>query len=154
MPPKFAVYWYRQSALVKNAFLFNCRDTDLQPRPGARIEKGQIVVGAVGLVAAEQIVPGFSGTLAGFKSNRRCDWQNFTLPCMVHPDVPSTAAPRSALRNFNYAVAELADPDALKVATNLGLPVIQDANGRNLINVEISSFQRQGEASPRRATLL
>jgi hypothetical protein len=154
MSAKYSIYWYQVSALVKNAFLCNCRDDDLQERSGSRIEKGQIVVGAVGFVAAEQIVPGFSGNLASFRANRRCEWQGFTLPCMVHPNAPPNAVPREAFRHFNYAVAEVPKSGAVNIATNLGLPVLQDSEGRNLINVEISSFQRQGNANPRRAKLI
>jgi hypothetical protein len=73
---------------------------------------------------------------------------------MVHSNMPTGTTAKSALRDFNYAVAELPTPDAVSVATRLGMHVVQDAKGRNLINVELASFQRQGSANPRRTKLI
>lgn len=152
MPSKFAIFWYRKSPFAKNAFLYNCRDDDLAPQPGSRIERGEIVFGAVGLVVAEQIVPGLIGKVIRFHSNRRCEWQGCELPCMVHPNVTAGLTAKTELRGFNYAVAELTNIDAVALATNLKLPVIQDVKGRKLINVELASFQSIGKH--RRAKLI
>jgi hypothetical protein len=120
MAKKFGTYWYQESALVCNAFLYNCRDTDLSPRSGARIEKGQIVAGAVGLVAAEEILPGYRAKVVAFKPTRKIEWQGLELRCMGHANLPSGAKTKAEIRPYNYAVAELPDSDAVKLAKNLG----------------------------------
>ncbi len=154
MPPRFDVYWYKKGLLIKNAFLFNCRDDDLTIQSGAQIPKGSIVSGTIGYVAAEELVPGSSATLVPFEPNRRCAWQDFELACMAHPDAPTPNAPQEELRRFNYIVAELPNPEARALARRLALPVLVDDQGRNLVNLEIARFERQGRGSPRRAKIL
>ena len=73
---------------------------------------------------------------------------------MAHPSAPASNAPQKELRRFNYVAAELPNPEAVALAHRLGLPVLLDDEGRNLVNLEIASFQRQGRGSSRRAKLI
>lgn len=154
MAHKSHIFWYGESSLARNAFLFNCRDADLIPSPGNRISKGSIVTGSYGFVAAEELVPGFEGTIQQFRPNRRCSWQGFELACMTHPDTPPGKSRKAELRHFNYIVAELPNQQAISVAQCLKLPIVADSEGRKLVNLEIACFERQGKANPRRAKLL
>lgn len=154
MAAKFKTYWYQESVFAKNAFLFNCRDLDLERKTGTRVERGEIVVGAAGLVCAEQIVPGLAANVVAFQPSRRCEWQGLELACMVHPNVPVDAKTKAELRDFNYAVAELASEAAVKLAMSLSIPVMPFPDGRKLINVELAAFERQGQSNPRRAKLI
>lgn len=154
MAKNFETYWYQESPFIRNAFLCHCRDGDVQRRSGAKIEQGAIIPGAVGVAAAEQVVPGFTANPVAFNPTRRCDWQGIELQCMVHPEVPAGAKTKKELRHFNNAVAELPDDAAARLASSVGVPVVTLHDGRRVINIELSSFQRQGIANPRRAKLL
>lgn len=153
---KYSIYWYnvKYSPIkqqICDAFLYNCRDNDLRYTDG--IPLGAIVAGAVGYVIAERPIYGIIGTIVPFKQNRLCKWNGFELACMVHPMAPKVKFTKKELRFFNYIVAELTDPDAIKVATNLELAIVS-ANRRRFINLEIGRFERQGKHSIRRAQLL
>lgn len=152
MARKYSIYWYQKEQRIRDAFLYNCRDNDLQKiQP---ILKGCIIQGAIGFAVAECDVVGFTASIVPkFKSNRRCDWMGFTLSCMVHPQTPNGPLPKSRLRDFNSIVAELTK-DAEKVAKGKGVPVVRHKDGLKLVNLEIATFERQGIHSPRRAKLL
>ncbi len=153
MANKFSIYWYNEDRDVAGAFLYNCRDSDLRSG-GTGIKRGDLVLGAVGVVSAERDVPHRSGKKLAFKPSRRCEWQGFELECMVHPDLPATARTKAEVRPFNYIVAELPDAHAKAKAAQLRLPIQPDSKGRILVNLECATFQRQGNGSPRRAKLL
>jgi hypothetical protein len=152
---KHEIYWYQVSLFVKNAFLYHCRDADLRSKQGSRIDAGTIVEGHGGYAIAEHSVPGFEASRAvDFKPTRQCGWQGFTLHCMVHSAVPSGRSTKAALRPFNNAVAELTDDAQFSKAVEMKIPVVVNRSGRKLINVELSTFEKQGINSPRRVTLL
>src|SRR5258706_15557838 len=124
MATKFKIFWYQESAFIRNAFLYNCRDNDLQRNQNGWIKEGQIVLGKVGYVIAEHSLRGFSGTIIPFKSNRRCRWLGLDLPCMAHQDVPNGSIPKRALRHRLHTVAQLPDDEAVKIAIKSGVPVV------------------------------
>jgi len=153
MPKKHAIYWYRTQPSVKKAFLYNCRDRDL--RDGDGITPGSIVQGVGGFVVAECAVPNLTGNLiSNFRPNRRCEWMGFTLQCMAHPEAPTGAATKQQLRPYNYIVAAVPDAAAMNHASTVGIPIESHPDGKELINLEIGSFEAQGKQSPRRAKLL
>ena len=154
MATKFKIFWYQESAFIKNAFLYNCRDNNLRRSQNGWIKAGQIVTGATGYVIAEQNVPGFSGKSVRFKPNRKCSWQGLDLPCMAHQDIPVGSNTKPALRHRQYAVSQLPDEDAVKVAINSGVPVLVTLDKKNYVNLELSTFERQGKGNPRRAKLI
>jgi len=120
MATKHNIYWYRESAFVANAFLYNCRDNDLQPRSGARIKIGEIVSGVGGYVAAEQIVPGFNASVVPFAANRRCEWHGLDLPSMVHSTHSRVAFKSSPSRLIRRSA--IPPPEkSVKLAQQLGL---------------------------------
>jgi hypothetical protein len=152
MAEKYEVYWYRKDPAVAKAFLYHCRDRDL--RPGDGIARGSIVQGVGGFAVAESDVPGLAGDIvSAFRSNRKCEWMGFTLPCMAHPQAPAGTATKKELRPYNNVIAALTDPAAVQQAATANLSVITHADGTNLINLEISVFEAQGNSSPRRAKL-
>lgn len=153
MPKKHSIYWYRTHPAVAKAFLYHCRDRDL--REGDGIPQGSIVQGVGGFAVAESSVPNLTGSIIPtFQPNRQCEWMGFTLPCMAHPQAPTGTATKQEFRPFNYIVAELSDSAAITEAQTLGVPVVTHSSGKHLANLEISSFERQGKSSPRRARLL
>ena len=154
MATKFKIFWYQESAFIKNAFLYHCRDNDLQRSQNGWIKAGQIVTGATGYVIAEQNVPGFSGKSVWFKPNRKCRWQGLDLPCMAHQDIPAGSNTKPALRHRQYTVAQLPDETAVKIAVKKGVPVVVTSDKKNLVNLELSTFQKQGKGNPRRAKLI
>ena len=154
MATKFKKFWYQESAFIKNAFLYNCRDNDLQRSQNDWIKAGQIVAGATGYVIAEQNVPGFSGKSVRFKPNRKCHWQGLDLPCKAHQDIPAGSNTKAALRHRQYAVAQLPDEDAVKVAINSGVPVLVASDRKSYVNLELSTFEKQGKGNSRRAKLI
>lgn len=154
MAKKYTVYWYRESEFIRNAALCNCRDRDLSSKSGARIDKESIIAGAIGYAVAEKTVPGYVGKTVRFKANRQCEWLGLTLCCMAHPYAPVGKATKTALRPYNYIVAELANGEAIGQAKRQKLKIIQTANGHSLVNLEVSSFERQGAGSSRRAKLI
>jgi hypothetical protein len=154
MATNFAIYWYRESAFVKNAFLYNCRDNDLKRVQNCSIREGQIVKGAVGYVIAEHHALGFRGEIVRFKPNRKCHWQGLDLPCMAHDAIPGGTITKDALRHYQYAVAQLPDEQAVKIAVKKGIPVIVTLNRQYFLNLELSTFEKQGKASTRRAKLI
>jgi hypothetical protein len=154
MASKFKIFWYRKSVFVKNAFLYNCRDNDLQRSLNGWIKEGQIVSGATGYVIAEHNVPGFAFGLTGkivpFESNWDCNWQGLILPCMAHEAIPSH---KSYLRPYNYVVAQLPDEEAVKIVVKNKVPVIITLDQKLYVNLEIFwSFQKQDKN--RRAKLI
>ena len=56
MPNRYRIYWYKKSASVERAFLYDCRDNDLQPlrllkvapRPANLVMDGRIEPTPVG----------------------------------------------------------------------------------------------------------
>jgi len=150
MAKKFSIYWYQEGPEFKKAFLYNLRDNDVQQ--GGQIEQGEIAVGAVGLVAAEATVFGWTGRVVSFQPNRRCEWQGFELPCMTLPSAPTSKVPASLLRDCNYTVAAVTSDDVRATAENLKVPCVRTPQGAWVINVELARFTGQGAA--RRATLL
>ena len=144
MAKKHEIYWANEDPAVARAFLYNCRDRDLR-RDASGIAKGCIVQGTVGFAVAEDNVPGFSGQVVPFKVNRRCEWRGFELDCMAHCSAPQGAVAKSELRDFNYLVAEVSGPDVETAAQKAILPVVVHQSGKRLINLECSSFQRQGK---------
>ena len=117
MPKKFSIYWYKEGPEFKQAFLYNLRDNDVQE--GGRIAKGAIVQGAVGLVAAEVEVFGWTGNALPFNPNRRCDWHDFELPCMASPRLPAGKVAAGLLRDGNYAVAAITSDEVKALADSL-----------------------------------
>jgi len=89
-----------------------------------------------------------------FTPTRKATWRDFEIAIMVHPGLPSGKIPKSALRPYNHAVGELITDEQCRVAESLKLPVLKQADGRQLINVELASFASQGAGSPHRATLV
>ena len=153
MPKKFEKYWYQKNAAVKSAFLFHCRDRDL--RSGSGILKGTILQGAVGFVVAEADVPELTGNIiSSFQPNRRCLWRGFELQCMADPRAPVGNHDKKVLRPYNYIVAEVIEEDAVSEANKLGVPIIIHGSGKQLLNLECSTFEAQGKNSPKRASLL
>lgn len=153
MAKKHSIYWYRTHPAVATAFLYHCRDRDL--RDGSGIPQGSIVQGVGGFAVAESVVPGLTGSIIPtFQPNRQCEWMGFTLQCMAHPQAPTGTASKQELRPFNNIVAELTDTAALTQAQSFGVPVVTHPSGKNLVNLEISTFEGQGKSSPRRAKLL
>jgi hypothetical protein len=150
MAKKFSIYWYQEGPEFKKAFLYNLRDNDVQQ--GGKIEQGEIVAGAVGLVAAEAVAFGWTGRTVPFQPNRRCEWQGFELPCMTLPSTPATKVPASLLRDCNYAVAAVTSEEVRATAESLKVPCVRTPKGVWVINVELARFTGQGAA--RRATLL
>lgn len=148
MATKFKTHWHRESAFIKNAFLYNCRDNDLQRNRKGWIKEGQIVRGAVGYVIAEHNVPGFNGKIVSFKQNRECRWPlldcrwpDLKLRCMTHKDIPRGSHPRPALRRYNYIIALLPDDEeAVKIAVEKDVPVIITMGGKFYVNLEISTI--------------
>ena len=153
MARRFKFYWYEKYPLVKNSFLFNCRDNDLKIDRNSWIKEGQIVKGATGYVIAEHNLPGFCGDIFRFKPNRKCHWQDLDLHCMAHDDIPSGPITKNALRHYQYAVAQIPDEKAAKIAADKGISVIVTKDRKYFINVELSTFEKQGEGSARRARL-
>jgi hypothetical protein len=152
MARKHAIYWYEEEPAVAAAFLFNCHDDDL--RRGGRILAGSIVRGTGGPVASEKEVFGLSGTLLAFQPTRRCEWQGHELRCMVHAQMPSSAKTKAQLRPYNYVVAELETEEQACTARNIGVPVVTTPEGRRLVNLECSTFEKQGAGSRRRAKMM
>lgn len=152
MSKKYEVYWYSANETVRRAFLCHCRDNDLWPGEGIPI--GVIVEGAIGYAWAEQRVPDLCGKRVQFQPNRRCEWCDFELRCMVHPKMPAGKLTKQQLRPFNNLVAELSEPAAIAMANNLKLPIFASGVGRFLVNLECATFQRQGNQCPRRAKML
>jgi hypothetical protein len=150
MPKKYSTYWYQEGPEFKQAFLYNLRDNDVQS--GGMIEQGAIVLGAVGLVAAESTVVGRTGKILPFSANRRCEWQGFELPCMTLPTLPAGKVPASSLRDGNYAVAAITSDEVKAKADSLKVPSVRTPQGVWVINVELARFNGQG--SGRRATLI
>ena len=153
MASRFKHMWYRDpqfGAAVERAFLYNCRDNDLQP--GGEVRKGQIVEGKCGFHVAQSDVPGLSAPARDFMPNRHCDWQNFHLPCQALPCLPAGRVPRSSCRHFHCIVADFSgSPAAQARAAEMGLPLVT-VDGRLLANLEAASVPRQGKE--RIATLL
>lgn len=147
-----AIYWYQEEPAVADAFLFNCRDNDL--RRGGTIPSGSIILGVGGFVVAERTVAGLSGTVFPFRPTRRCEWKGHELNCMVHPQMPISARTKAELRPYNYLVAELEADAQFTTAQGVKLPVVITPDGRRLVNLECGVFQKQGNASPRRAKLI
>lgn len=152
MPKKHETYWYQEDDSIAKAFLYHLRDGDIHP--GGSIEKGEIVAGCYGFAVAESRVEGYSGQSVPYKANRRCQWNGLELRCMTHPDIPVTAKTKKDLRGFNYAIAEVQRDEERKLAIDVGVPVVEDQDGIHLINVELTTFQRQGAGNPRRAKLI
>jgi hypothetical protein len=148
------MFWYQESIFVKNAFLYNCRDNDLQRRRNSWIKEGQIVNGEVGYVIAEHNVPGLTGKIVHFKQNRKCRWQGLDLRCMAHKDIPIGSVTKSSLRHLHHAVAQLPDEEAVKIANENEVPVIVTLDGKFYVNLELSTFERQGKGNSRRAKLI
>lgn len=111
-------------------------------------------MGMLGPIAAEGKVSGYKAKIVKFRPTRKVSWQGMELRCMGHPDLPSGARTKAEIKPYNYAVAELPDKDAVKLASQLGLKVLQTGNGKQVINVELTTFQRQGNGNPRRAKLV
>lgn len=150
MAKKFSVYWYKEGPEFIAAFLYNLRDDDVQE--GGRIGKGVIVQGAVGFVAAECEVFGWTGKSVAFNAHRRCHWHDFELPCMASPALPAGNVPASQLRDANYAVAAITSDAVKAIADDLKIPAVKTPEGVWVINVELARFERQGPG--RRATLI
>jgi hypothetical protein len=136
----------------KKSFLYNLRNGDFQQ--GGRISKGEVVRGKAGYVVAEESCPDWSATTVSFRPNRKCDWKEFkSLPCMTHPDVPRGKLTKKALRHRHYVVVSVTSKKMASLLRKIGVrPVV--TGGKEVVNLEISTFQAQGAASPRRATLL
>ena len=150
MATKYKVFWYQKSAFIKNAFLNNCRDSDLRRSRNGWIKEGQIVKGAVGYVMAEHNLPGFIGKIVRFKPNRECRWFGSDLSCMAHVNTPGS---NCYLRPFNYVVAQLSDEKMVKIAVEKRVPVIVTPDQKLYVNLEIFwSFPKQDKK--RRAKLL
>jgi hypothetical protein len=154
MSAKFKIYWYQKSPFVRNAFLVNCRDNDLKPDSSSQIEEGEIVQGAVGYVAAEHNVPNFRGKIVRWKPNRKCQWLGSAWQCMAHPKIANGKTTKASLRHYQYAVVQLRDEAAVKVAVESKVPVIVTVGGKYFVNLELSTFERQGKGNPRRAKLI
>lgn len=150
MAKKFSIYWYKEGPEFTQAFLYNLRDNDVQE--GGRIAKGAIVQGAVGFVAAESEVFGWTGKTVAFNANRRCQWHDFELPCMASAELPAGRVPAGQLRDANYAVAAITSDAVKALADNLKIPAVKTPEGVWVINVELARFDRQGPG--RRATLM
>ena len=150
MPKKFSTYWYQEGPEFKQAFLYNLRDNDVQV--GGKIAEGAIVQGAVGLVAAQCEVFGWTGKTVAFNANRRCEWQGFELPCMASAALPAVKATAVQLHDSNYAVAAITSDEVKALADNLKVPAVKTPEGVWVINVELARFERQGRS--RRATLV
>jgi hypothetical protein len=154
MATKFRIRWYQKSPFVRNAFLFNCRDNDLLIESKSSIEPGHIVQGAVGYVVAEHKVPGFRANVVHWRPNRKCRWLGADWPCMAHPGIPNGKITKVSLRHYQYAVVQLPDGEAARSAVGKKVPVIVSSAGVYFVNAELSTFQRQGKANPRRAKLI
>ncbi|MFT5470705.1 MAG: hypothetical protein ACI8UO_005836 [Verrucomicrobiales bacterium] len=152
MGRKHEIYWYQESKAIAAAFLYNVRDGDLQV--GGSIEKGEIIAGCIGFTVAERNVVGYSGRCVSFEPNRRCMWQGVELRCMAHPDIPGSVTSKAQLRGFNYAVAELAGEEHVELAKQTNVPQVDTPSGSTVINIELTTFQRQGAGNPRRAKLI
>ena len=150
MPKKYNTYWYQEGPEFKQAFLYNLRDDDVHS--GGKIAQGEILLGAVGLVAAESTAVGWTGKTLPFNPNRRCEWQGFELPCMTLPSLPAGKVPANVLRDGNYAVAVITSEEVKAKADSLKVPCVQTPQGVWVINVELARFNGQGAS--RRATLI
>jgi len=134
----------------RKSFLFNLRDGDFQS--GGQISKGEVVQGKNGYVAAESHCPGWNAVTVTFRPNRKCEWQQFKLPCMAIPKVPVENLTKKALRSYNYVLATVTNAEVAARAKKLELPCVVTPNGDHVINLEISRFSPQRKAG--RATLL
>lgn len=150
MAKKFSIYWYQEGPEFKKAYLYNLRDNDVHS--GGKIEQGEIVLGAIGLVAAESTAFGWTGKVLPFTPNRRCEWQGFELPCMALPSLPAGKVSASLLRAGNYAVAAITSDAVKSMADSLKVPCVRTPQGVWVINVELARFNGQGAG--RRATLI
>ena len=146
--------WYTRSQAVAKASLYNCSaDHDLTPAAHEKITSGTIVLGGKGWAVAEAPVFGMTAReTSGFSPTRRVEWEGFELDAMVHPNLPAGTPPKSKLRPYNYAVAALVTEQQRRRAHDLALSIIVQADGSELINVEIACFRGQGTA--RRAKLV
>ena len=150
MSKKFSTYWYQEGPEFKQACLYNLRDNDV--REGGKIAKGAVVQGAVGFVAAECEVFGWTVKTVAFTANRRCVWQGFELPCMASAALPGGKATARQLHDSNYAVAAITSDEVKAIADSLKIPAVKTPGGVWVINVELARFERQGRG--RRATLV
>jgi hypothetical protein len=146
---KHSILCYNEPEIA-NAFLYNLRDFDAQT--GGQISKGDIAQGAIGYAVAESTVVGWTAKTVRFRSSRKCKWQGFELPCMVHLQTPRGKSSYSKLRDFNYVVAAVINEQVASIAKKLHLPYLITSDGKPVFNLEISRFQKQGHE--RRATLL
>ena len=95
-----------------------------------------------------------SGTILPFRPTRRCEWQGHELRCMVHPQMPAGARTKAQLKPYNYLVAELENEAQVATAQQLKVPVVKSSEGKILVNLECTTFEKQGVASPRRARMI
>ena len=73
---------------------------------------------------------------------------------MPHQDVPNGSIPKRALRHRHHTVAQLPDDEAVKIAIKSGVPVVVTLSKQIYVNLELSTFERQGKGNPRRAKLI
>jgi hypothetical protein len=150
MAKKYLTYWYQEGPEFRAAYLYNVRDDDI--RSGGRIEQGQIVQGAEGLVVAESTVIGHNGRIVEFQPNHRCKWKGFELPCMTLAPGSQASAKAVRLGALNYAVVPVTSDAVKATADSLKIPCIKHAQGTWLFNVELTRFS--GQFAERRATLI
>jgi len=142
MAKKFSIYWYQDGPEFKQSFLYNLRDNDVQS--GGKIDQGEIVLGVVVLVAAENAVAGRKAKVLPFDPNRRYEWQGFELPCMTLPSLPAGKVPENVLRDGNCAVAAITSDGVKAKADILKVPCVQTAQGMLVINVELGDSPAKG----------
>lgn len=135
---------------IRSASLCNLRDQEAQK--GGQISGGDVTTGSVGFAVAENDVVGWTAKTVPFRPTRRCKWQGFELPCMVHPRTPPGKIDYGDLRDFNYVVAAVVNESVAAMARKLKLLYLITPKGKPVINLEISRFGRQNPG--RRATLL
>lgn len=153
MHKRSRIYWYNEEPAVANAFLYNCRDDDLEPVAAGQIDRGAIVLGKNGVAIAESAVPSLQARrIAAFNGTRRCAWGALELSCMVHLEIGQRAMTTRELRHVGCIVALLPDSASVAFAIGLGVPVVEDTEGHRLVNLSVE--RHAGQSKDRRATLL